>query len=357
MTPHVLIIRFSAIGDVAMTVPIVVSAARKYPHVRFTVLSRPFARPLFEDIEPNLFFMGADVKTEYKGIHGLNKLYRRLMAKQFTAVADLHDVLRTKYLRWRFNFSFTDLCRVAHIDKHRSEKRHLCARKNKVKRQLPTSFQNYSDVFAKIGYPVDIDFNSIFPQGGADLTALPKSIFPYSDSEAIKPEGQKWIGIAPFAAHQWKIYPVGSMEEVIRLVIKAHPDCRIFFFGGGKGEMLQFNQWCSKYPQCTNASAQLGGLANELKLMSHLDVMLSMDSGNMHLAAIAGCPVVSVWGATHPFAGFAPWKQSPDDIVQTDLPCRPCSAYGNKKCYRGDFACMRMITPEMIVATLNHHLA
>ena len=91
--------------------------------------------------------------------------------------------------------------------------------------------------------------------------------------------------------------------------------------------------------------------------MSHLDVMLSMDSGNMHLAAIAGCPVVSVWGATHPFAGFAPWKQSPDDVVQADLPCRPCSAYGNKKCYRGDFACMRMITPEMIVATLNHHLA
>lgn len=350
MTQHVLIIRLSAIGDVAMTVPVVVSAAKQYPDVRFTVLSRPFARPLFENLAPNLFFMEADIDGEYKGVHGLNKLYRRLMAKNFTAVADFHDVLRTKYVRTRFNVSLTDHVKVEHIDKHRAEKRRLCDYSNKVRKQLPTSFDNYSDVLAKLGYPVKLNFTSIFGEGKGDMAAFPALI------GSTKPSGQKWIGLAPFAAHQWKVYPVEMMEAVIRLIIKAHPDCRIFFFGGGKGEMMHFDQWCAKYDQCTNASKALGGLANELILMSHLDVMLSMDSGNMHLAAVAGCKVVSVWGATHPFAGFQPWHQDDSDSIGVDLPCRPCSVYGNKTCRRGDFACMRQITPEMIAEAVERHL-
>lgn len=350
MTEHVLIIRLSAIGDVAMVVPVVFSAAKQYPNVHFTVLSKPFARPFFDGLAHNVSFMGADVKGEYHGVHGLNKLYRRLMAKNFTAIADLHDVLRSKYLRTRFNFSFTDSCRVAHINKHRGDKHRLCAYNNKVKQQLPTSFQNYCDVFAELGYPVKLDFKSIFPEHGGDMSVLPEAF------RSDRPQGQKWIGIAPFAAHEWKVYPLEMMEQVIALLTKAHPSCRIFFFGGGKKEMDTFDEWCSRYPQCTNASAALGGLYNELVLMSHLDVMLSMDSGNMHMAAITGIPVVSVWGATHVFAGFAPWGQPKENIVEVDLPCRPCSVYGNKTCRRGDFACMRTISPETIVRTLESKL-
>ncbi|MBQ9652530.1 MAG: glycosyl transferase family 1, partial [Prevotella sp.] len=87
---HILIIRFSALGDVAMLVPVVAALAKQYPNVRITVLSRPFARPLFESLAPNVGFMGADIKNEYHGIRGLNSLYRRLTAKQFTAIADMH---------------------------------------------------------------------------------------------------------------------------------------------------------------------------------------------------------------------------------------------------------------------------
>ena len=77
---HILVIRFSAMGDVAMVVPVVYSLAQQYPHVRITVLSRTFARPLFEDLAPNVNFMAADLKHEYHGIKGLNTLYRRLVA-------------------------------------------------------------------------------------------------------------------------------------------------------------------------------------------------------------------------------------------------------------------------------------
>ncbi|MBR2887786.1 MAG: glycosyl transferase family 1, partial [Bacteroidales bacterium] len=93
-----------------------------------------------------------------------------------------------------------------------------------------------------------------------------------------------------------------------------------------------------------------GGLANELNLIADLDCMLSMDSANMHLASLVGTRAVSVWGATHPAAGFLGFNQNPDDAVQVDLPCRPCSVYGNKPCHIAEqYKCLNSITAEGIV--------
>lgn len=114
--------------------------------------------------------------------------------------------------------------------------------------------------------------------------------------------------------------------------------------------------WEEKYPQVMNASGKLHGISDELILMSHLRLMISMDSGNMHLASLVNTPVVSIWGATHPYAGFMGWHQSPDNAVQLDMPCRPCSIYGNKPCMRGDFACMKNISPELIVEKVENVL-
>lgn len=337
-TDHILVIRFSALGDVAMAVPVVYSLARQYPHVRITVLSRPSAQVLFQDLAPNVGFMGADLKGEYRGVKGLNALYRRLAAKHFTAIADLHNVLRSDYLRMRFNI---DCYKVAHINKNRVGKYYLTAKNNKRLEPLQSSFQNYSDVFARLGYPIKMEFTSLFPPEGGNLRLL-------SDAVGEKKTFQQWIGIAPFAAHKGKVYPPELMEQVIDIIVRRHPSCRIFLFGGGKEEMEIMDSYAGKFHNCINASAALGGLGNELILMSHLNVMVSMDSANMHLASLVACPVVSVWGATHPYAGFTGWNQSNDNIVQTDLECRPCSIYGNKPCMRGDYACLKSITPETI---------
>ena len=408
-TDHLLIIRFSAMGDVAMTVPVVKSLAQQYPDLRITVLSKPFARTLFDGLAPNVSFMGADIKGEYHGIKGLNALYRRLTAKNFTAIADLHSILRSSYLRMRFNF---DRYRVAHIDKHRAMRRALTATNNKQLVQLPTPFEGYADVLAQLGYPVNINFTSIFPPEGGDLKLIAPFINGKSKgeeekklserekaireetacegaeakilseekegkreeakvlsegaegkreeekvisekeeeevkAESLKPQGEKWIGIAPFAAHKGKIYPLEKMERVIELLLEREPNCRIFLFGGGAEERELLTQWESRHDRCT--CALLGSLYNELVLMSHLDTMVSMDSANMHLASLTGTRVVSVWGATHPFAGFMGWNQSPADAVQTTLPCRPCSIFGNKPCLHGDYPCLNSITPEEIV--------
>ncbi|MCF2558389.1 glycosyltransferase family 9 protein [Prevotella brevis] len=336
---HLLVIRFSALGDVAMTVPVVYALAQQYPDVRITVLSRNFARPLFDDLLPNINFMEADLKREYRGITGLNSLYRRLLAKQFTAIADLHSVLRSSYLRMRFNL---DHYKVAHIDKHRKDRRRITSSSNKQLIQLPTSFQNYADVFARLGYPVNVQFRSIFSEDGGDMNLLPESL--------PRPTvGQPCIGIAPFAAHEGKIYPVRLMEQVVEQLLAKHPDTRIYLFGKGQREDETFPKWCAAHPQCVYVSQHLNNLRDELILMSHLQVMVSMDSANMHLASLVATPVVSVWGATHPFTGFMGWNQNPENAIQIPLECRPCSIYGQKPCLRGDYACMRNIAPEQIV--------
>ncbi len=342
-TEHILIIRFSAIGDVAMTVPVVQSLARQYPHLRITMLSKPFARCMFENLAPNVGFMEADIKREYRGVTGLNALYRRLVAKNFTAVADFHSVLRSEYLRMRFHL---DQYKVAHINKHRAGRKRLIQPYNKVLEQQPSPFENYADVLAQLGYPVKVEFKSIFPeQQGGNLRLLPPNI-------GMKRGFEQWIGVAPFAAHKGKVYPLEKTEKVIASIIRRHPSCRIFLFGGGGEEKLQMNEWSRKYKNCTNASDALGSLYKELVLMSHLDVMVSMDSANMHLASLVNTPVVSVWGATHPLAGFMGWGQNANNAVQVDLDCRPCSIYGNKPCLRGDYACLNRIEPDMITDRL-----
>lgn len=323
-----------------MAVPVVWALATQYPDIRVTVLSKSFARTLFEDLAPNVNFMEADLNTEYHGVKGLNALYRRLVAKQFTKVADLHNVLRSDYLRMRFNLG---RYRVEHIDKHRRQRRKLVSYKNKVRQQLPSSFENYAEVFKRLGYPIDISkFHSIFPEEGGNINLLPAIFGP-------KKSFEQWIGIAPFAAHRGKIYPIQKMLEVLILLTQRYPKARLFLFGRGQEEEKVFSEWTSEIPQAVFAGAHLENMYQELILMSHLDVMISMDSANMHMASLVETPVVSIWGATHPVAGFMGWRQNPDNAVQVNLDCRPCSIYGNKPCLRGDYACLNNITPEMIV--------
>lgn len=332
-----LVIRLSALGDVAMTVPVIDSLARQYPHLQITVLSRPFVQPLFAGMPANVSFRGTDVK-QYKGIAGLWRLFRTLRKEGYSAVADLHDVLRTKVVRTLFRLSGIP---VACIDKGRKEKKRLVG--GKQKRQLATSFQRYAEVFARLHYPVTPRFTSIYKEGKGDL-----SLF---SSLAEKRAGERWIGIAPFAAHAGKVLPEAVTEEVIRTLAQ-RPDYQVFLFGGGKTEAACLAQWAALAPNIHSVAGRLK-LDGELSLMSHLDVMVSMDSANMHLASLSGTPVVSVWGATHPYAGFMGWGQCAEFAVQVDdLPCRPCSIYGNKPCRRGDYACLTRIKAADIVRTI-----
>ena len=327
-----LVIRFSALGDIAMTVPVVHDLAVQYPDLEITMLSREMARPLFEQLPTNVHFIAVDLKGRHKGLIGLCRLWRDAHLSDFDYIADFHGVLRTWWLR-------TEGClrrkKIAKIDKGRKEKKALTRQKNKVLAQQATSFERYAKVLEQLGFPIKPQFVKLDYSGFC---------------ETQKPDNETWIGIAPFAKHQAKVYPLDKMEQVIK-ALSEKENITVFLFGGGTAENEQIDRLCSRYNNVISAKSQQG-LKGELALMGQLDVMLSMDSANMHLASLVGTRVVSVWGGTHPYAGFLGWNQKAEDCIQSDLPCRPCSVYGNKPCFRGDYACMNGIAPKQILERL-----
>lgn len=333
---RLVVFRFSAMGDVAMTVPVLYSLATQYPELQITVVSRAGFQPFFEKLPGNVSFMAADLYGKHKGIKGLFQLFQELRRQKFDAVADLHGVLRTFFLR--FCFRLTGV-RVEHIDKGRKEKKALTRQRNKIFRPLQTTCERYATVFNKLGWKIDLNFTSIFTSAVRD-----KSLFlPYTGEKG----NNYWIGIAPFAKHTGKMYPLSKMEEVISTLSQENAT-RILLFGGGQKETDILAQWEKKYSHTISLAGKLK-LNGELTLMSELDLMVSMDSANMHMASLVHTPVISIWGATHPWGGFMGWNQSMENAIQTNHPCRPCSIFGHKPCQGKDFACLKQISPESIL--------
>ena len=221
----------------------------------------------------------------------------------------------------------------------------MTRKENKILRQLPTTFERYATVFSSLGLPIRLDdeLRALPVRDDVDVTFL-----------SLRQQGYRIIGIAPFAQHPQKMYPVEKMKELIRL-IAAGGNAKIFLFGGGKQEAETLQQWQQELPGIVSLAGKMD-LQSELQHIAQLDLMISMDSANMHLASLFGVPVVSIWGGTHPFAGFYGWRQPLENAVQIELYCRPCSVFGNKTCYRGDWACLHELPPEKILQQVNRVL-
>ncbi|MCD0488758.1 glycosyltransferase family 9 protein [Pedobacter sp. MC2016-14] len=326
----ILVIRFSAMGDVAMTAPILKELTKNYPEQKLLMVSRKAFRPFFNDI-PNLSFFNFDPKNEHKGFFGLIRLFFQLRKMKIIAVADLHNNLRSKIIRLLFLFTGV---KTSSVDKGRKEKSALIRKENKVLIPLQLMVSRYATVFEKLGFPFQLSNQLTCPE----CEKISNPLFPEKTG--------KWIGISPFAQHLQKVYPLHKMEAVVLKL--AQIGYQIFIFGGTTDEENTADSWAKQHQNIFSVVKKIG-MEEELKLISNLDVMLSMDSSGMHLASLKNIPVVSVWGATHPYAGFLGYGQSIDDAVQIALYCRPCSVYGNIPCYRGDFACMNQLNEDNVI--------
>lgn len=339
---HILVLRLSAMGDVAMTVPVLKLLLEQYPNVSITVVSRPLFAPFFSKL-PRCHFFAADVDKHYRGIMGLWRLASDLLALRPNKIADLHEVLRTNLLDLVLKL------RSGHplqkIDKGRKEKKALCAhKKHKKIYPLRSTHARYADVFARLGFPIDLNKeNSI-------INFTPTK---FSEENLIKIKDKTPIGIAPFARYVGKTYPADLMRKVIKLLLQKRPDLHIFLFGG-KSDAEILNVWQKDSPENITVIAGIGSLEEEMSLMSSLKLVLSMDSANMHIAAMLGIPVVSLWGATHPFLGFYGWQQDPKNAILPDMekfPTLPCSVNG-KKVHPEAIDCMRSIAPERVAEVI-----
>lgn len=341
-TQHIAVMRLSAMGDVAMTVPVLRVVVNQNPEVKITVVSRPFFKPFFDGI-PNVHFFAFDEKKRHKGFLGLIRLFSDLKQLDIDAFADLHNVLRSKVVRTLFNCSGK---RIAFVDKGREEKKALTRSKNKIFKPLPTMFERHAKVFRQLGFSIDLSTPIFSPKQKLDTEI----------SNLIGNNNNKLIGIAPFAQYDSKVYPLDLMQKVIdRLAL--NKKYSILLFGGGTKEIEMLNLLSKDKDNVICVAGKIQ-FQQELQLISNLDVMLSMDSGNAHIAAILGVNVITLWGATHPFAGFSPFNQPLENALVSDrnkYPYLPTSVYGNKK-VKGYEDAMRTILPETVVQKITTSL-
>ena len=318
---HILVLRFSAFGDVAILQPVLRQRAAANPDVHFTLAAPKRAQPLFDGI-PNVDFLPIDKHKP------LREIWQTLYATRPDVVADMHGVLRTYALDSLFRMRGVP---VHTIDKERVSRKRLLREKNKDLTPLKPSWRRYDEVFNSIGLAGKTE------QQGFVCTHL-------SD------DGLRRIGIAPFAQHAGKVWPMENVARLIELLAQ-QAENRIFLFGG-RDEVEALRSLAAPYGPLVQVCAGMGSLADEMEMMRSLNVLLSMDSANMHIDSCLGVPVVSIWGATHPSAGFYGWRQRPEWALQADMPCRPCSMFGNKPCRFGDYRCLKAITPEQVAKKL-----
>ncbi len=303
-------------GDVAMTVPVLTNFQQQHPNVKITVLTRGFFAPMFAQLK-DVSVIEAKVKADHKGVLGLWKLYKELKKLNIDGVADLHNVLRSNILKRFFSWGGIP---VVQIDKGRKEKKALTVLRPKKLSPLKTTHLRYAEVFAHLGHSVSLDTNTVLQKETLSEAAL----------KLTGQNVQKWVGIAPFAAFEGKQYPIEAMRQVVGELSNTDK-YKIILFGGGEKEKVLLEAITDKY-DCISVVGKLS-FKEELALISNLDVMLAMDSGNAHLAAMYGIPVITLWGVTHPYAGFYPFGQDMGNALLADrelFPYIPTSVYGNK---------------------------
>jgi ADP-heptose:LPS heptosyltransferase len=345
---NLLVFRFSAMGDVALVAPVLLGM-RTRPDIQITIVTRPKFSLFFENMA-RVTVVAADIDKTYNGMTGLYQLYRLLTKNdiQYDAIIDLHDSLRTRILGvfFKINTIFTPKNSPQFIvfNKGRREKKALI--KQKTQAELAHTTARYTAAFAQIGIEISLPETPVF------------QFLPKKTSENVATSRKK-IGIAPFAKHTTKEWPFAKVNELISLLIAQNNDIEIWLFGGGKQELEKLMSLHQLFPENTALAVGNASFKAEIERMQTLDIMLCMDSSNMHLAALSGVKTLSIWGSTHPNAGFSAYGTGHQtiQIPSSELPCRPCAIFGDKPCARGDHACMQRIEAATVCKALSTSIA
>ena len=314
-----------------MLVPVLRCLYVQNKNIQITLVTRERFAPIFKEFS-DLRLITPDFGGTNKGLKGLYSLYKELKKTRPNRIADIHNNLRSRILRMFFRSSFI---RIKAIDKGYSERRRLTHPTKKTMKPLTPQHYRYVEVFSRLGFSLDLDKHEFPIKPG-----LPKSSL-----KIDLPADRKWIGIAPFAAHPGKVYPLDLMQKVVGYLQQQHT---VFLFGNGSKEASQIHIWSKAYPNVIPHALEIS-FSNQLDLIANLDVMISMDSANGHLAANFGVPVITLWGMTHPFLGFSAFGQNNHLLVNRErFPKVPTSAYG-KTVPKGYRDAMRSIAPEQVI--------
>ena len=330
---NVLVIRLSVLGNVAMTIPVLYPVCKANPDTRFVMLTKKWPATMFQDCPGNLTVVAFDAKENNNGFLGLFKFAAQVCKRyDIDAVADLHNVMGTRiidaYMRMRG-------VTVVRLDRENAKRRDLVNHRSTD--PVTPIHDRYRNVFKKLGFEAPDNFTRLYM--GHD--------WPESPIVLNKEPGQRWIAISPFSSHRQKAYPLELMEKVIERLTQ-NENYWIFLMGGGKAEKIALRPIARKYKKVISMAEVKHKFIDEYALFGKCDLMLTMESANMHLASLVDLQAMTIWGPTSPACGYLGYNQVVEDDIQLDMDCRPCSITGDKPCKYGDFRCMANISPDDI---------
>lgn len=331
MNERLLVIRFSSLGDILLTSPVIVNLRIAFPHGRIAFLTKQRFRSVVELIDgvDDIFTIAdnASIREMYACVKNLNSV-------GFTHLIDLHGNQRS----WLTRTALTADCKVVY-PKRRLERRRIVRRRNKV---LPSEYPHTIDLYNEALSRLSVGIHARRPLINRERHAA------RTDSD-----GRARVVIAPGAAHLTKQWGENNFRE-LAVTLHRHRDAHIVWATtSDRGNQCAVEGFVPKPDLTVLVDSPIPDLAGEIALA---DLTIANDSGIAHLSSAVGTPVLAIFGPTHPALGFAP-RGLFDRVVEVDEWCRPCSLHGRRPCFREEQFCFSRIPVDRVVAEASEMLA
>ncbi len=331
---NVLVLQTSYLGDTVLTLPLLAEIKRRFPGAKLTFFCSPQGKQLAENSAAIDQVVVDDKKGIDRGWRGIWRQAMRLRQMAFTLALTPHKSFRSALILYLAHIP----CRVGFRQSkgwflfnrlvHRASERH------DVERNL--------SLLGAFGITVE-DCERRFELCGPPDVHTPNS----RKVEGIKAPGERLrIGVNPGSVWATKRWGTERYARLIEL-LQAHWDCEVVIFGGRDDTRIAEAIQAAAGSNCINLAGKFA-LAELPAALATCDVFVTNDSGPMHIAVARGVPTVGLFCATTPSLGFYPYSADAV-VVQKDLPCRPCSTHGGRRCPLGTEDCMRLIDPEHVV--------
>lgn len=333
----ILIIRFSSIGDIILASPLIRVLRKAYPDALIDFVTKSEYADLVRS-NPNLSAV-FDLKTETEG--ELQRLKAKVRSERYDAIFDIHNSIRSRFIRYGSRAKMTFV-----VDKRIGPRLMLVhLKKNRYPTVIPVA-QRYIDAGRKLGLADD--------GGGLEMFVM-EEIAANVSSRLGRLDLDRFeyvLGLVPSARHFTKQWPMERFVELgVRCVRERKSGLLIF---GGREDV----EYCGDIAHMINAETSgrsAESLAGTLSLqetavaMDHCDIVVTNDTGLMHMAAARKRKVVALFGSTVKEFGFFPYGTEHVVLEREGLECRPCSHIGLSHCPEGHFRCMRDITADQVL--------
>ena len=336
-----LVIRLSSIGDIVLASPLMRIFRKQFPSAQIDFIVRKEYAELVRNNKNLNHIYEFDTKT---GLSGLRKLKNQLRAEHYNLVIDIHNSLRSKYLRWMLGADD-----VVVVHKQIFARTMLVRCKKNFYRRAVSVADRYIEAVQKYEIKNDNKGLELFISDEIRTHALAqlknRGIL---DSSAI-------IGFCPSAKHATKRWP---HERFVELGVKLSKDLKaqILLFGGSedKGQCLSLANAINSL----NGEGSATDLSGELSLlgsavaMEACNLIVTNDTGLMHIACAMKKKVVAIFGSSVREFGFFPVGTESVIVERPGLYCRPCSHIGRNTCPKGHFRCMNEIQVDDVIKSI-----